>query len=182
VKVPPTGPTRDTESPTAPGGVTATARSDAQITVVWQGSHDNVGVTALVDHWLSTQQSYPPSDTPPTVSGQPIDPLACRLEVDEAEWSLVASHNPVAAGNVQFNISNYGQDQHDMAIVDANGNIIAQTGLIDPQRTAALTADLPPGTYTLECTLFGHHEHYNLCMHATLTVQYDRSLAEKRDT
>jgi uncharacterized cupredoxin-like copper-binding protein len=98
-------------------------------------------------------------------------PLPTRLAVDEQEWSLVPTHDPVAAGPVQFNVTNYGMDQHDMAIVDQSGQIVAQTALIDPQGSATLTANLQPGTYTLECTLFGNHEHYNLGMHATLTVQ-----------
>jgi uncharacterized protein (DUF1800 family) len=42
-------------------------------------------VSALVAHLLSTAQSYPPPDHPPTVSGQPIDPL--RSEDDLViEW------------------------------------------------------------------------------------------------
>ena len=41
--------------------------------------------TALVDHLLTTPQSYPSPSTPPTVSGQPIDPLASNNDL-VIEW------------------------------------------------------------------------------------------------
>ena len=118
----------------------------------------------------------PPSAATPSpaapVTGAPSPAaLPSRLEVDEREWSVLPSHDPVAAGVVQFNVTNFGMDQHDLAIVGSAGQIVAQTQLLDPQSTATLTATLAPGTYTLECTLYGNHEHYNLGMHATLEVR-----------
>jgi uncharacterized protein (DUF1800 family) len=53
-------------------------------------------VTALVDHLLTTQQSYPPTDTPPTVSGQPIDPLASNSDlVIEWLYRMLTGVNPL---------------------------------------------------------------------------------------
>ena len=153
----------------------ATARQLLFISCHW---HHRRRICRLVAHAHSSTttatttsaQTSPPGGPPTQTTPTGPAPLPSRLEVDEQEWSVVPTHDPVAAGTVQFNVANYGQDQHDLAVVAPDGQIVAQTGLIDPQGTATLTASLAPGTYTLECTLFGHHEHYSLGMHATLVV------------
>jgi uncharacterized protein (DUF1800 family) len=53
-------------------------------------------VSSLVDHFLSTAQAYPPADTPPTVSGQPIDPVASNDDlVIEWLYRMVTAVNPL---------------------------------------------------------------------------------------
>jgi plastocyanin len=109
----------------------------------------------------------------PTPSG----PLPGRLEVDENDqgqppqpYSLWPSHNPVAAGRVQFNVYDFGQDPHTFAVVNSGGHQLAfaRVPANQPETAVPVSVSLPPGTYTLECTLPGHAR---LGMVATLTVR-----------
>jgi len=104
--------------------------------------------------------------------------LPSRLEVDENDqgslptpYSLSPSHNPVAAGKLEFNVYNFGQDGHTFAIHEADGHQVqAPVAVPAGQSGTAVTVNvtLRPGTYVLLCTLPGHA---GLGMHATLTVQ-----------
>jgi hypothetical protein len=104
-------------------------------------------------------------------------PLPRRLEVDENDqgqlplpYSLRPSHNPVGTGTVQFNVYNFGQDDHTFAVADASGHQFAHVDVPanQPGNAVPVNITLPPGTYTLECTLQGHAA---LGMVATLTVK-----------
>ncbi len=115
--------------------------------------------------------------SPTGTTTAPTGPLPSRLEVDENDqgqppqpYSLWPSHNPVAAGNVQFNIYNFGQDPHTFAVVDSSGHQLAfaRVPANQPQTAVPVSVSLPPGRYTLECTLSGHA---SLGMVATLTVR-----------
>jgi plastocyanin len=112
--------------------------------------------------------------TSPTVATTPV--LPSRLEVDENDqgvgpqpYSLTPSHDPVAAGTVQFNVYNFGQDDHTFAVKNAGGQQVAFVDVPANQSQTAVpvSLSLPPGHYTLECTLAGHA---GLGMRATLTV------------
>ncbi|MDQ6775212.1 MAG: plastocyanin/azurin family copper-binding protein [Actinomycetota bacterium] len=59
-------------------------------------------------------------------------------------------------------------DQHDLAIVDSNGQTVAQTAVLDSGSSVTLSVTLAPGTYTLECTLL---DHASIGMRTTLAVQ-----------
>ena len=118
-----------------------------------------------------------PATTTSTTTPTPTGPLPSRLEVDENDqgqapqpYSLWPSHNPVAAGNVQFNVYNFGEDPHTFAIVDSGGHQLAFAHVprFQPQTAVPVSATLAPGTYTLECTLPGH---VGLGMVSTLTVK-----------
>ena len=113
----------------------------------------------------------------PTTPTKPSGPLPSRLEVDENDqgqpprpYSLWPSHNPVASGTVQFNVYNFGQDPHTLAIVNSSGQrrAFVRVPANQPQTAVPVNAKLPPGTYTLKCTLAGHA---SLGMVATLTVK-----------
>jgi len=104
-------------------------------------------------------------------------PLPHRLEVDENDqgelpkpYSLVPSHNPVAAGKVQFNVYNFGEDPHTFAVLDGKGRRLAfvKVPANQPDTAIELQVKLPRGRFTLECTLSGHA---HLGMQATLTVR-----------
>jgi uncharacterized cupredoxin-like copper-binding protein len=104
-------------------------------------------------------------------------PLPSRLEVDENDlgqlpqpYSLVPSHDPVASGSVQFNVYNFGQDDHTFAIQNAAKHQLAFAKVPAGQSQSAVQVKvlLAPGKYLLLCTLAGHD---TLGMRATLTVQ-----------
>jgi plastocyanin len=71
---------------------------------------------------------------------------------------------------VQFNVYNFGQDAHTFAVIDASGQELAfaQLPADQPDTAVPVSVNLPPGTYTLECTL---QNHAMLGMRATLVVR-----------
>ncbi|MEA2298950.1 MAG: hypothetical protein QOF77_1886 [Solirubrobacteraceae bacterium] len=112
----------------------------------------------------TTSAPPPPPPTTPTTSAAPPR----RTAVEEYEYSVVSGHPIVAAGSVELNISNIGQDDHNLTI-SQNGVAVAQTPILHPgDPTTTLTAELAPGTYRLYCSL-ADHDH--LGMHATLVVE-----------
>ena len=112
----------------------------------------------------------PTTTTAPDATPVPDPPpLPRRLVVDENEYSVYPTRNPVGSGVVEFNVKNLGQDEHDLTIADGTG-IVAQTGIIASGGTAIINATLAAGSYKLYCSLFdGAHD--SAGMHATLTVK-----------
>jgi plastocyanin len=86
-------------------------------------------------------------------------------------YALDANERTLAAGVIHFNIYNYDQDPHTFAVADANGQQVSSTVNVpagQPTTAQTLTVDLPPGTYTLFCTL---PQHAALGMKTTITVR-----------
>jgi hypothetical protein len=117
----------------------------------------------------TTTTATPPVTAPPPVATTPSPPLLpSRVAVDEYEYSVVAGHQLVAAGRVELNVSNIGQDDHNLTI-SRDGAPIAQTPVLHPGDPATtISPQLAPGTYRLYCSLYDHDQ---LGMHATLVVQ-----------
>jgi hypothetical protein len=120
----------------------------------------------------------PPSDpgspappAPPPAPPSPPPPLPRSVAVDETEYAIQLSRPVVGAGEVTFNVYNRGEDDHDLAVVDANGAL--QVVDVPPRETRTLVAQLSPGTVKLYCSLFagtpGSHE--ALGMSTTLDVR-----------
>jgi hypothetical protein len=82
----------------------------------------------------------------------PAPPRPRSLTIDEAEWTLRASHDIVAAGPVRIHVYDRGQDAHNFVIVDGSG--VAHVVSLQPGADAVLTPSLTPGRYHLFCSLF----------------------------
>jgi plastocyanin len=70
-----------------------------------------------------------------------------------------ANEHTLAAGTIRFNIYNYDQDPHTLAIADSSGQQISDTVPVPAGQTGTavtLTVTLAPGTYVLFCTLPQH--------------------------
>src|SRR5262249_27171799 len=100
-----------------------------------------------------------PTATPkPTVTATPTPTatpvLPRRTAVDLVEYDIQSSYDTLGTGRVTFNAHNLGEDDHNLTVRNASGDL----GKIDlaPGDTAALTLDLAPGDYTLYCSLLGH--------------------------
>jgi plastocyanin len=122
------------------------------------------GVTLTPTTTVPTTTTTTTTTTPPPA---PPAPLPSRLGVDEREYSVYPTHDPVANGSVEFNVTNFGQDDHDLTIA-RDGATVAQLAVVHPGETQTLVANLGPGTYKLYCSLYDHDA---LGMHATLVVQ-----------
>jgi len=102
----------------------------------------------------SPAQTIPSGQTPTTTTPAPA--LPSRVSIDEYEYAIAAGHPVVAAGSVQLNVSDIGQDDHDLVIA-RDGVIVAKIPVLHPGAPATtITVYLAPGTYTLYCALYNH--------------------------
>ncbi len=86
-------------------------------------------------------------------------------------YALDANERTFAAGTIHFNVYNYDQDPHTFAVEDASGQQLTNAVALPaghPGTAVTLTVDLPPGTYTLFCTL---PQHAALGMQTTIVVK-----------
>jgi len=84
------------------------------------------------------------------------------VKVQEKEYKITPASKSVPAGAVTFVVTNTGKIQHDLAIQGGK-----KTALINPGKTAKLSATLKKGTVTIYCSVPGHRQ---LGMVAKLTV------------
>jgi plastocyanin len=96
--------------------------------------------------------------------GPPLLPR--RVGVDEREYEVRPSYTTVAAGDLEFDPVNHGEDAHDFSIRNAGGQIVSVP--LASGESTVVNVNLPAGTYTLYCSLAGHE---GLGMKATLTAQ-----------
>ena len=106
------------------------------------------------------------ADLPPQPLGaQP--PTA--VGVGEREWRISLYRSKVPAGRVKFNVRNFGEDGHDLAVRTASGRVLGALAELKPGRSGTLTVRLrKPGRYRLFCSLEGHEAKG---MHAVLRVK-----------
>jgi plastocyanin len=81
---------------------------------------------------------------------------ATAVGVGAREFRLSAYRASVPRGTVRFELTNYGQDGHDLVVRDASGRTLGRTGEVKAGRRATLTLRLAPGGYRLVCDLADH--------------------------
>ena len=86
----------------------------------------------------------PPAPPPPA--------LPQSIAVDEFEWGMRGTHLQVAAGRLQIHVYNRGMDDHDLAVVDAQG--VLHTVPLASGTDAVLAVDVSAGPVKLFCSLF----------------------------
>lgn len=99
---------------------------------------------------------------------------ATPVGVSEREWSLAVYRTSVPAGVVAFNVRNYGEDPHDLAVRGPSPSraLRGRTPEIRPAANASLRVTLrKAGRYELLCTLPGHAK---AGMRTTITVRASR--------
>ena len=89
-----------------------------------------------------------------------------RSTISETEYKLDPSDPTTGAGTVTFNLSNDGEQVHNLE-VEGNG-IEEVSDDIDPGGSAKFAVDLEAGTYEIYCAIDGHKD---LGMEGELTVQ-----------
>ncbi len=105
---------------------------------------------------VATAPAQTTSTSPVPTTTTPAPGLPSRVSIDEYEYGIAAGHPVVAAGSVQLNVSDIGQDDHDLVIA-RNGATVAEIAILHPGAPATtITVDLAPGTYTLYCSLYDH--------------------------
>ena len=95
-------------------------------------------------------------------------PAPARLQVTEKEYSLTLSRLRVHTGQAIVQVLNFGMDNHDLVIQsNAKGSTPIRFPQLGPGAHATKTLKLPPGKYTMWCSISGHKA---LGMVAPLTV------------
>ena len=113
----------------------------------------------------ATPQPGTPTPVPTaTPTATPVYPK--RTGVDLDEWVVRSSYRTLAAGSIDFNAANLGEDDHNLSVRGGG----KEYGRIDlaPGDADTLRITLTPGTYTLYCSLVGHEEQG---MHTDISVR-----------
>jgi len=95
------GGSTDTQAPTAPGGLTSTGRTSSSVSLSWNASTDNVGVTAY-DIYSGSNQVLSVSGTSATVSGlAPATAYTFTVKARDAAGNTSAASGPVSVTTEQ---------------------------------------------------------------------------------
>jgi hypothetical protein len=78
--------------------------------------------------------------------------LPQSIALDEFEWGMRGTHLQVAAGRLQIHVYNRGMDDHDLAVVDAQG--VLHTVPLASGADAVLDVDVRAGPVKLFCSLY----------------------------
>ncbi len=88
--------------------------------------------------------------------------------VSEREWRVSLYRTRVPTGVVRLNVHNYGEDDHDLALRNRDGRVLATIPEVSPGAGDTLRVRLRhPGRYVVFCSLEGHEAKG---MRARLTV------------
>jgi hypothetical protein len=92
--------------------------------------------------------------------------------VGEREWRVALYRPSVPVGLVRFNVRNFGEDRHDLAVRNRRGRPRGRMPEIRPGTTGSLTVRLRrPGRFVVFCSLTNHEE---LGMRAVLRARKRR--------
>jgi hypothetical protein len=86
----------------------------------------------------------------PPPPAQPALPQS--IAVDEFEWGMRGTHLQVSSGRLTIHVYNRGMDDHDLAVVDAHGQL--HTVPLASGANAVLVVDVSSGPVKLYCSLF----------------------------
>jgi hypothetical protein len=81
-----------------------------------------------------------------------VPALPHSIALDEFEWGIRGTHLRVAAGRLRIHVYNRGMDDHDLAVVDAEG--VLHTVPLGSGADAVLDVDVSAGPVKLFCSLF----------------------------
>ena len=83
-------------------------------------------------------------------------PVSTAVGVAAREFRLSVYRPRVRAGEVRFNVTNYGEDVHDLVVRDSRGRVRGRTAELRPGRRAVLALRLGRGAYRLSCDVADH--------------------------
>lgn len=148
------------------------------------GSSAGTAVASIPASSTPTGESPTATPTATASGGSPpsateIDPRADGLDVTFGEFAITLEAGAIRPGPVTFVVHNAGQLTHgfEMKIEDGNRSggdrMKIETRTFQSGETLRIEADLPPGTYEIECFVSDHDERG---MRAMLEVSADAPL------
>jgi len=85
-------------------------------------------------------------------------PAPARLQVVAKEYSFSLSRIKVKSGKAIVELANFGEDPHDLRLQRRGARHIAGLREVAPGERAQLTLRLPPGRYSLWCSIGDHRK------------------------
>ena len=85
-----------------------------------------------------------------------VSPAPARMLVTADEWSLVSSRQRIAAGKLEIQLYNRGEDGHDLAARRVGAERTFRIAETRPGQLGEAAWRLKPGRYRLWCDLPGH--------------------------
>jgi plastocyanin len=101
-------------------------------------------------------------------AGRPPRAVATAVGVGAREYRLAVYRTSVPRGTVRFNLTNFGEDKHDLVIRDRRGRRLATSGEIAAGGRVVVRVRLRPGSYRLRCEVA---DHARRGMRATIVVR-----------
>jgi uncharacterized cupredoxin-like copper-binding protein len=80
------------------------------------------------------------------------------IQFTAREWRYEPGQLSWSSGDIVFAVKNGGQIEHNFVIEDDARKKRAEIPYIEPGETLEVTVTLPPGTYTIYCSLPGHRD------------------------
>ena len=112
------------------------------------------GAAALFLALLACLPAAPATGTAGRSAARPT-----AVGVGEREWRVSLYRSRVPVGRVRFNVRNFGEDGHDLAVRNRYGHLRGSLPEIEPQATGSLVVRLRrPGRFVVFCSLIGHEE------------------------
>lgn len=100
----------------------------------------------------------PAAPRPPGAVSSAAAPLSTAVGVSQREFRLTPYRSRVPVGEVRFNVTNYGEDVHDLVVRDASGRVVRRSPEIRAGSRATLAVRLRRGRYRLSCDVADHAE------------------------
>lgn len=94
-------------------------------------------------------------------------PVSTAVGVSQREFRLTPYRTRVPVGEIRFNVTNYGEDTHDLVVRSAAGRVLRRSAEVRPGARAAVVLRLRRGTYRLSCDVADHAQRG---MRATIRV------------
>lgn len=91
--------------------------------------------------------------------------------VSQREFRLTPYRSRVGAGEVRFNVTNFGEDVHDLVVRDARGRVLARSPEVKAGGRLTLAVNLKRGRYRLSCDVADHAQRG---MRSSFTVVKER--------
>ena len=85
-------------------------------------------------------------------------PVPARVQVVAREYSFSLSRLTVQSGPAVVELANFGEDPHDLRLQRRGARHVAGVGEVAPGERADLTLRLPPGRYSLWCSVADHRK------------------------
>jgi plastocyanin len=82
-------------------------------------------------------------------------PVSTAVGVAEREFRLTPYRSRVPVGEVRFNVTNFGEDTHDLVVRDVGGRVLRRSAEVKPGARTVVRVRRR-GTYRLSCDVADH--------------------------